>query len=157
MSPGWVTDLAVLELTGSTVDDRGDHLVVRTPANPGYHWGNCLLVTESGTVDDAARWYDAFRLEFPTAGWVAIGLPRLPRDPQAWNSRSIDLEQNDVLTTTTVPRASALPAGYTVRRSTATTGSWPSHATWPRTRAPGSTKPRPTRNSCGPRSTPDED
>ena len=116
MSPGWVTDLAILELTGSTVDDRGDHLVVRTPANPGYHWGNCLLVTDSGTVDDAARWYDAFRLEFPNAGWVAIGLPRLPRDPQAWNSRSIDLEQNDVLTTTTVPRASDLPDGYTARR-----------------------------------------
>lgn len=116
MSPGWVTDLAILELTGSTVDDRGDHLVVRTPANPGYHWGNCLLVTDPSSVDDAARWYDTFRLEFPTARWVAIGLPRLPRDPQAWNSRSIDLEQNDVLTTTTVPRASALPDGYTARR-----------------------------------------
>lgn len=116
MSPGWVTDLAILELAGSTVDDRGDHLVVRTPANPGYHWGNCLLVTDPSSVDDAARWYDAFRLEFPAAGWVAIGLPRLPRDPQAWVSRSIDLEQNDVLTTTTVPRASALPDGYTARR-----------------------------------------
>lgn len=116
MSPGWTTDLAILQLTGSTIDDRGDHLVVRTPANPGYHWGNCLLVTDPGSVDDAARWHDAFVDAFPAAGWIAIGLPRLPDDTEAWTSRLIDLEQNDVLTTPTLPRASTLPDGYTVRQ-----------------------------------------
>ena len=35
-SPGLVTDLALLELQGSTVTDRGDHLVVRTDANPTF-------------------------------------------------------------------------------------------------------------------------
>lgn len=116
MSPAWATDLAILELTGSTIDDRGDHLIVRTPANPGYHWGNCVLVTDPSSVDDAERWHDVFDLAFPTAGWVAIGLPRMPGDTDGWASRSIDLEENDVLTTTTVPHASVLPDGYRVRQ-----------------------------------------
>jgi GNAT superfamily N-acetyltransferase len=116
MSPGWATDLAILELTGSTIDDRGDHLIVRTSANPGYHWGNCVLVTDPTTVDDAERWNDVFRAAFPSAGWVAIGLPRVPDEADAWASRSIELEENDVLTTAAVPRASVLPDGYTVRQ-----------------------------------------
>jgi GNAT superfamily N-acetyltransferase len=116
MSPGWATDLAILELTGSTMDDQGDHLIVRTPANPGYHWGNCVLVIDPARVDDAERWHDAFRAAFPSAGWVAIGLPQLPGETDGWTSRSIELEENDVLTTRTMPRASALPDGYIVRQ-----------------------------------------
>jgi GNAT superfamily N-acetyltransferase len=116
MSPGWVTDLAILELSGSRIDDHGDHLVVRSPGNPDYHWGNCVLVIEPNAVDEAERWNDTFRLAFPTARWVAIGLPCLPRDADAWTSLSIDLEQNDVLTTSTMPRPSTLPAGYSVRQ-----------------------------------------
>jgi hypothetical protein len=51
---GWATDIAVLQLTGSTVDDRGDHLVLRTPRNPTFHWGNCLLVTDPAAVETRA-------------------------------------------------------------------------------------------------------
>jgi hypothetical protein len=36
-SPGWATDLAILEHSVSTVEDRGDHLIVRTPDNPDFH------------------------------------------------------------------------------------------------------------------------
>lgn len=116
MSPGWVTDLAILELTGSTIDDHGDHLVVRSPGNPDYHWGNCVLVTDPATVDDAARWFDAFRSTFPDAGWVAIGLPDFPRNATAWTSLGLELELVDVLSTTRAPRTGPLPDGYTVRR-----------------------------------------
>ena len=51
LPPGWATDLAILELCGSVVEDRTDHLLVRTPGNPGFHWGNCLFVTDTGAVD----------------------------------------------------------------------------------------------------------
>ncbi|CAN5406150.1 hypothetical protein BH09ACT8_BH09ACT8_46810 [soil metagenome] len=44
---GWATDIAVLEHMGSTIDDRGDHIVVRTPQNPLFHWGNCIFVTDA--------------------------------------------------------------------------------------------------------------
>jgi hypothetical protein len=32
--PGWATDLASREHCGSTVEDRGDHLIIRTPQDP---------------------------------------------------------------------------------------------------------------------------
>ena len=76
--PGWATDLAILEHTGSVVEDHGDHLVARSPHHPDFHWGNFVLVTDEDTVDDAGRWVGAFHEAFPDADWVAIGLPRMP-------------------------------------------------------------------------------
>jgi GNAT superfamily N-acetyltransferase len=116
LTPGWATDIAILELGGSVLDDRGDHLVVRTPANPDYHWGNCLLVLDAASVDDADRWLAAFASAFPAAGWVAIGLPVLPTMTQGWDSVGARLEQDEVLTTRHLPRATAVPAGYAVRQ-----------------------------------------
>jgi len=46
LSPAWRTDLLFARLDGS-VEDRGDHLVVRTPGNPFYFWGNFLLFEEA--------------------------------------------------------------------------------------------------------------
>jgi GNAT superfamily N-acetyltransferase len=114
--PGWATDLAIRELTGSIIEDREDHLLVRTPHNPDFHWGNCLFVTDDAAVGDAARWVRTFQSAFPEATWVAIGLTRMPDNQDAWLTRGVDLELDDVLTTWTLPRQSALPQGYTVRR-----------------------------------------
>jgi GNAT superfamily N-acetyltransferase len=113
---GWATDIAVLEHSGSTVEDRGDHLLVRTPHNPTFHWGNCLLVTDPDAVDEAQQWVQAFQGAFPSATWVAIGLTRMADDIEAWVGQGLELELDDVLTTATLPRQTALPAGYTVRR-----------------------------------------
>ncbi len=115
-SPGWATDLAILEHTGSLVEDRGDHLVVRTAANPDFHWGNFVLVTDDTTVDDADRWVGVFAATFPAASWVSVGLPRMPAAPDPWAAHGLSLELEDVLTTRTLPRRSQLAAGYTVRR-----------------------------------------
>jgi GNAT superfamily N-acetyltransferase len=116
LSPGWATDLAILEYTGSTVEDRGDHLVVRTPDNPDYHWGNCLFVTDGPAVDDARRWVATFQAAFPSASWVSIGLARMPGDAGAWTEQGLELELDDVLSTGTRPRQTPLPEGYTARR-----------------------------------------
>lgn len=113
---GWATDIAVLEHSGSTVEHRGDHLLVRTPHNPTFHWGNCLLVTDPDAVDEAQQWVQAFQGAFPSATWVAIGLTRMADDREAWVAQGLELELDDVLTTATLPRQTALPAGYTVRR-----------------------------------------
>lgn len=115
-SPGWATDLAVLEHSGSIIEDHEDHLVVRTPHNPDFFWGNCLFVTDKDTVDDAGRWVAAFRSAFPEATWVSIGLTRMPDDQDAWVAQGLDLELDDVLTTRALPRQTPLPEGYTVRR-----------------------------------------
>jgi GNAT superfamily N-acetyltransferase len=113
---GWATDLAVLEHSGSIVEDREDHLIVRSPHNPDFHWGNCLFVTDEDAVDDARRWVDTFQSAFPQATWVAIGLTRMPDDQDVWMALGLQLELDDVLTTSILPRQTPLPSGYTVRR-----------------------------------------
>ena len=113
---GWATDLAILEHTGSVVEEHRTHLVIRSAHNPDFHWGNCLLVTDEDSLGDAQRWVATFRLAFPEASWVAIGLIRIPEDPGSWVAQGLDLEVDDVLTTATLPRRVLLPEGYTVRR-----------------------------------------
>ena len=112
---GWATDLAVLEHMGSTIDDHGDHLVVRSPRNLDFHWGNCIFITDPNSVDDADRWVQIFRRAVPDADWIAIGLARMPDDPEPWVTRGLELELDDVLATTIMPRQTAPPVGYDVR------------------------------------------
>ncbi len=114
--PGWATDLAILEHTGSVVEDHEDHLVVRSPHHPDFFWGNFVLVTDEDAVDDARRWVGVFHAAFPDARWVAIGLPRMPVADDAWVAQGLALELDDVLTTRTLPRRTPLAEGYTVRR-----------------------------------------
>lgn len=114
--PGWATDLAILRLSGSVVTDRRDHLVVRTPDNPQFHWGNFVLVTDERRVDDAAVWVGVFEGAFPGVGWVSIGLPRLPDDTTAWEAHRMALEVDEVLTAVALPPLAPLADGYTVRR-----------------------------------------
>jgi GNAT superfamily N-acetyltransferase len=116
VSPGWTTDLAILKLTGSTIEDRGDHLLVRSPANPDFHWGNCLFVADAAAVDDAQRWVETFTTGFPTATWVAIGLTARPSNPGAWAEQGLQAEWDDVLNTDTLPRQTPLADGYLARR-----------------------------------------
>ena len=116
--PGWATDLAILAHTGSVLEEHDGHVVVRSPQNPEFHWGNFVLVTEEDAVDDSERWLTTFRAAFPRAEWVAIGLPRMPESGDAWAAHGLELERDDVLTTGTVPPATPLPEGYAVRRLT---------------------------------------
>jgi GNAT superfamily N-acetyltransferase len=72
-SLGYQTDLALLRLGGSRVDDRGDHLVVRSPHNPNHWWGNFLLLAEVPRPARCQWWLDRFAAEFPAARHVAVG------------------------------------------------------------------------------------
>lgn len=109
---GWHTDLAVLRLTGSTVEERVDHLVVRTPANPLYHWGNFVLVTDPGAVDDAERWLEVFEQEFPDAAHRSVGLVAAPADEGAWTALGLTVEHDDVLAADACPAPTPVPQGY---------------------------------------------
>lgn len=68
------TDLRVLELGGSEVEDRGTHLVVRTPDNPGYWWGSFLLLREPPVPGGEREVVGAFHTELPDIDHVAIAL-----------------------------------------------------------------------------------
>lgn len=83
-SLGFRTDLAILRLGGSKVEDRGDHLVVRTDDNPGFWWGNFLLLQdEPQSAAEARRWVEAFRAEFPDRLHRALGIDGTGQDAAA--------------------------------------------------------------------------
>ena len=73
-SLGFRTDLALLAASGSLVEDRGTHLVVRTPDNPSYYWGNFLLLAAPPVPGGEREVVGAFHTEFPQAGHVSIGI-----------------------------------------------------------------------------------
>src|SRR4051794_25178189 len=58
-SLGFRTDLMLRRLADATVEDRGDHAVVTTAANPGFWWGNFLLLAEPPR--DIGPWVAAFQ------------------------------------------------------------------------------------------------
>ena len=112
----WHTDLAVLRLSGSEIEERSDHLLVRTPANPYFYWGNFVLVTDRSGADDPSRWLETFEREFPDSRHRAIGLLAEPRDAAAWKALDLELDHDDVLAATTCPQPTPVPQGYLTRR-----------------------------------------
>jgi ribosomal protein S18 acetylase RimI-like enzyme len=59
----WATGLDALE-RGRVIEQRDGYLVIRSPGNPGFYWGNLLLFQEPPTLGDARRWEGAFDAEF---------------------------------------------------------------------------------------------
>lgn len=57
------TDVDVLP-DGSVVEDRGEYVVIRTPSNPSYFWGNFLHWRRAPRPGDRAVWEAAFDAEF---------------------------------------------------------------------------------------------
>ena len=97
------TDLMIRRLSGSSIEDRGDHVVVRTPANPAYHWGNFILVLDD--VRDAPRWLAAFHDAHPDANHVAIGLDTDWVDTElreAYGGLGLAVDVSEVLTARSV-------------------------------------------------------
>lgn len=112
---GWNTDLAVLDAAGARITGHCDYLLVRTPGNPGYHWGNFILVLDEGAVDEPERWVATFERHFPRAEHRAIGLP-CAADPSLWNRAGLELGADEALLAESMPQLRPLPAGYTVRQ-----------------------------------------
>lgn len=115
LSFDWATDLEILRLTGSDIQEYKDHIIVKTPSNPKYHWGNCLLVLDRSLVNQAQTWVSRFRQNFPNADWISIALPVMPKNPEDWHLHGISFDPLDVLLTNQLPQSFPLPSGYLVR------------------------------------------
>jgi ribosomal protein S18 acetylase RimI-like enzyme len=101
-SLGYRTDLAILELEGSQVTDRGDHLVIRTPGNPDYWWGNFLLLRDL-KHGSGRGWMARFAAEFPDAQHMALGLDETDADSvDPGELAGMAMERNAVMTATSV-------------------------------------------------------
>jgi ribosomal protein S18 acetylase RimI-like enzyme len=100
------TDLAMLEHSGSHIEDHGTHLVVRTPDNPTYWWGNFLLLPSAPADDrEAAAWLTAFEREFPGTRHRAFGVDGHDGsvdDLAPFAARGLSTECSSVMTATSV-------------------------------------------------------
>ena len=77
LSLGWRTDL-IFPRFDAQVIERPQYLVVRTPHNPTFYWGNFLLFDRAPVEGDAAAWLAAFDAEIasrqPASRHVAFGI-----------------------------------------------------------------------------------
>lgn len=74
---GFRTD-AILHEFGAQLIERDDCLVVRTPGNPTFYWGNALLLPRAPADGDLQHWLRRFDEEItqqqPDSQHVAIGI-----------------------------------------------------------------------------------
>lgn len=77
LSLGWQTDLIFARFDAQVVE-RPDHLLIRTPHNPSFYWGNFLLYDRAPREGDAAAWLASFDAEItrpqPESRHLAFGI-----------------------------------------------------------------------------------
>jgi len=125
-SLGYRTDLSLLLRTGSTLTDRGDHLVVRTDDNPTFWWGNYLLLGAALAPEETADWVRRFGAEFPRARHRALGVddPTLGgEDVPGFAGAGFSVEVDTVMTATAV-RPPALPNAEAAYRPLTSDADW---------------------------------
>jgi GNAT superfamily N-acetyltransferase len=74
LSCGWRTDLAILALSGSDIEQHPTYVVVRTPDNPGYRWGNFVLLRRAPLRRDLGLVEELVARELPGIGHRAFGV-----------------------------------------------------------------------------------
>lgn len=62
-SPGLATDVEIARFEG-VLTERPGYLVVETPGNPGFYWGNFLIYPAPPAPSDEPVWREDFRREF---------------------------------------------------------------------------------------------
>ena len=80
-SLAYQTDIWIRRLAGATVEDCGDHLVVETPSNRGFWWGNFILLATPPGAGEPERLRALFERAFPTAAHLALGVDGLDGEP----------------------------------------------------------------------------
>jgi predicted GNAT family acetyltransferase len=112
------TDLALLELAGSEVEDHGTHVAVRTPANPAYWWGNFLLLPRAPSAEELPGWESVFASTFPATGHRAYGVATAHgtrEDLAGFSAAGMEVDVLTVMTTTAVHEPPRPQRGATYR------------------------------------------
>lgn len=102
-SLGYRTDLFFPKFEGIILD-RGDYLVIRTPSNPNFYWGNYLLFAAPPVQGDLERWQALFEKEISsqqvthhmTFGWDSSAGE--PGEVQPFLDAGFAMDQGIVLT-----------------------------------------------------------
>jgi RimJ/RimL family protein N-acetyltransferase len=123
LSLGWRTEL-IFHRFDAQVTQRAEYLLIRTPHNPTYYWGNFLLFDRAPRAGDAAAWLAAFDEEIARpqseSRHLAFGIDgEMPAAwPEDFRALCVTLFPSTVLTMKRgqlrAPRR-ALAAGFTIR------------------------------------------
>ena len=79
LSLAWRTDLALLAQSGSEVEHHPAYVVVRTPQNPTFRWGNFVLLRRTPLLRDLPGLAARVETLLPGLGHHAVGID----DPSA--------------------------------------------------------------------------
>lgn len=105
ISLGYRTDVALLRFGGTQVEEHDDHLVIRSPHNPTFWWGNFLLLARVPAAEACEAWLDRFAEALPEADHVALGFATTNGtvDELRWFAeRGFHVEASTVMTATVV-------------------------------------------------------
>jgi GNAT superfamily N-acetyltransferase len=119
ISLGYRTDLVLLQLGGTHVEDRGNYLVVRSPHNPTHWWGNFLLLAQVPAAEGSESWQDRFAAAFPGAKYVALGFDGKDgsvADLDWFAGHGFNVEAQTVMTATEVHQPARLNTDAVYRR-----------------------------------------
>jgi len=81
-SLGYQTDLFFVSFDGEIID-RGEYLVLKTPTNPSFCWGNYLLFKQAPAVGDYQKWLRLFAVEIGNS-------PKIIHQVFGWDSVVIE-------------------------------------------------------------------
>jgi ribosomal protein S18 acetylase RimI-like enzyme len=115
LSLGWRSHLLACRF-GAEIVERDDCIVVRSPSNPTYYWGNCLILPTPPHDGDLSHWLRRFDEEItsrqPESKHLAFGIDaaQLPGPLPSWRVAGID--EFDAMAVLTLERAglAAAPA-----------------------------------------------
>jgi GNAT superfamily N-acetyltransferase len=119
-SLGYRTDLIFSRFNGEVID-RGEYLVIRTPANPTFYWGNYLLFAQPPKPGDYALWRDLFAAEIgpnPPVKHMVFGIDGANDeigDIDAFLEAGFEIERNIILTASAVRQPSRANTEVTIR------------------------------------------
>lgn len=101
---GWQSHLLACRF-GAEVSERDDCIVLRTPTNPTFYWGNCLILPAAPHDDELPAWLarfdEAIASKQPASTHLAFGINAATlTDPlPSWRAAGIDeFDETAVLT-----------------------------------------------------------
>jgi ribosomal protein S18 acetylase RimI-like enzyme len=122
------TDLALLQLAGSEVEDHESYVAVRTPGNPTYWWGNFLLLPAAPSWEELDAWESVFTQTFPDTRHRAYGIASAHGcrdDLAALATAGLSVDASTVMTATaTSVRVPPRPNRAATYRRLATDADW---------------------------------
>ena len=96
LSLGWRTELIFARFDG-LVEERNDCVVIRTPGNPLFYWGNCIVLPRPPRDAELVHWLERFQTEVGQhtreSGHVAIGFDANgPHEPLlSWQAAGFEI------------------------------------------------------------------